>query len=53
MHVWHGESDRNVVVESGVYQANEIPNATLHTIADEGHWLYCDHFDEILDNLSS
>lgn len=53
VHVWHGESDRNVVVESGIYQANQIPNAMLHTIAGEGHWLYCDHFDEILDNLRS
>jgi pimeloyl-ACP methyl ester carboxylesterase len=51
--VWHGESDRNVVVENGIYQANEIPNATLHKIAGEGHWLYCNHFHEILDSLSS
>ena len=53
VHVWHGESDRNVVVQNGIYQANEIPNATLHKIAREGHWLYCDHFQEILDSLTS
>ena len=53
VHVWHGESDRNVVVESGVYQAHEIPGATLHKIAGEGHWLYCVHFDEILDSVRS
>ncbi len=51
--VWHGESDRNVVAENGIYQANEIPNATLHKIAGEGHWLFCNHFHEILDRLSS
>ena len=53
VHVWHGDSDRNVVVENGIYLANEISGATLHKIAREGHWLYCDHFSEILDNLSS
>jgi pimeloyl-ACP methyl ester carboxylesterase len=53
VHVWHGDFDRNVVVESGIYQANEIPDATLHKIPREGHWLYCDHFHEILDSLTS
>ena len=52
VHVWHGESDRNVVVENGIYQADEIPSAILHKIAGEGHWLYCDHFHEILDSLN-
>ncbi len=53
VHVWHGESDRNVVVGSGIYQANEIPQSALHIIAGEGHWLICDHFDEILDDMCS
>jgi pimeloyl-ACP methyl ester carboxylesterase len=52
VQVWHGDSDRNVVVECGIYLANEIPLATLHRIAGEGHWLLCDHFHEILDSLS-
>ncbi len=52
VHVWHGDSDRNVVVENGIYQANKIPDATLHEIPLEGHWLYCDRFDEILDDLT-
>ena len=25
VQVWHGDLDRNVVVENGIYQANEIP----------------------------
>jgi pimeloyl-ACP methyl ester carboxylesterase len=53
VHVWHGDLDRNVVVESGIYQANEIPHATLHELSDEGHWLVYDHFDEILDCVAA
>ncbi len=50
-HVWHGDLDRNVVVESGIYQANEIPLATLHELPLAGHWLVYDHFEEILDTV--
>jgi pimeloyl-ACP methyl ester carboxylesterase len=53
VHVWHGDADRNVVVENGIYQANEIPDTTLHQVPHEGHWLHYDHFDEILDDLTS
>jgi pimeloyl-ACP methyl ester carboxylesterase len=53
VHIWHGDLDRNVVVENGIYQANEIPHATLHRIPDEGHWLVYDHFGEILDSLAA
>lgn len=48
VHVWHGELDRNVVVENGVYQADQIPQATLHRLPGEGHWLIHTHFDEII-----
>ncbi len=53
VHVWHGDADRNVVVQNGIYQAKEIPGSTLHEVPREGHWLYCDHFPEILDSLTS
>jgi pimeloyl-ACP methyl ester carboxylesterase len=53
VHVWHGSSDRNVVVENGIYQADEIPDATLHLVPREGHWLLGDHCREILDALTS
>jgi pimeloyl-ACP methyl ester carboxylesterase len=49
VHVWHGDADTGVVVANGVYQADEIPNATLHRLPDEGHWLLFSHFDEVLD----
>jgi pimeloyl-ACP methyl ester carboxylesterase len=51
VQVWHGDLDRNVVVDSGIYQAHELPNATLHQIRDEGHWLVYNHFDAILDSV--
>jgi pimeloyl-ACP methyl ester carboxylesterase len=51
VHVWHGDADRNVLVANGVYQADTIPNSTLHLLADEGHALFHDHFDQILDHV--
>jgi len=53
VHVWHGDADRNVVVGSGRYQATAIPNAILHEMPDEGHWMHVSHFDEILTLLKA
>ncbi|HEY5171410.1 MAG TPA: alpha/beta hydrolase [Acidimicrobiia bacterium] len=53
VHVWHGDTDRNVLVANGAYQARTIPNSTLHLLAGEGHALFHDHFDQILDNVIS
>ena len=53
MHVWHGEADRNVMFASGVYQAREIPHATLHPVPNEGHWIHYNHLDEILDCVAA
>jgi pimeloyl-ACP methyl ester carboxylesterase len=53
VHVWHGDLDRNVVVANSIYQANEIPRATLHQIPHEGHWFVYDHFDDILDSVAA
>jgi pimeloyl-ACP methyl ester carboxylesterase len=53
VHVWHGDLDRNVVVENGTYQAKEIPYATLHQLPHEGHWLVHGRFDEILDTVTA
>lgn len=53
VHVWHGDLDRNVLVESGTYQANEIPHATLHRLPQDGHWLVYSHFEDILDSVAA
>ncbi len=51
VHVWHGDLDRNVVVGNGIYQANEIPHATLHQVRGVGHWFFYTHFAEILASV--
>jgi pimeloyl-ACP methyl ester carboxylesterase len=53
VHVWHGDLDRNVVVQNGVYQADVIPAATLHRLPSAGHWLIHSHFDDIISTLST
>lgn len=53
VHVWHGDLDRNVMVESGTYQADEVPHATLHRLPRDGHWLVYSHFEDILDCLAA
>jgi pimeloyl-ACP methyl ester carboxylesterase len=51
VHVWHGDADRNVLFASGAFQARAIPNSTFHPLAEEGHALFHDHFDQIVDNV--
>lgn len=53
VQVWHGDLDRNVSVEGGVYMATEIPGATLHRVPDEGHLLIYGHFEEVLEILTA
>jgi pimeloyl-ACP methyl ester carboxylesterase len=53
VHVWHGDLDQNVSVESGVYLASEIPGAILHRVPNEGHLLIYGHFEEILESLTA
>ena len=53
VHVWHGDLDRNVSVESGVRLASEIPGAILHRVPNEGHLLIYSHFEEILEGLTA
>jgi len=53
VHVWHGDADRNVVVENGRYQAKEIPGSTLPEVAHAGHWLIYGRFAEILDSVTA
>jgi pimeloyl-ACP methyl ester carboxylesterase len=52
IHIWHGDLDQNVDVASGIYQANEITQATLHRLPDAGHWLVYSHFEDIVQHLT-
>lgn len=51
VHVWHGDVDDTVTLAHATYQANAIPQATLHEIRGKGHLLLYEHFDEILNDL--
>jgi pimeloyl-ACP methyl ester carboxylesterase len=51
VHVWHGDADDTVTLANGTYQANVIPQATLHEIPGEGHWLLYEHFGDILRDI--
>lgn len=51
--IWHGDADRNVPVANGAYQASAIADSTLHLLAGQGHALFHDHFDQILDSVTA
>jgi pimeloyl-ACP methyl ester carboxylesterase len=51
VHVWHGDADDTVTLPNGTYQADLIPNATLHEVPGKGHWLLYEHFGDILRDL--
>jgi pimeloyl-ACP methyl ester carboxylesterase len=53
VHVWHGDLDRNVVVENGVWLASEAPHASLHVVNGSGHWLVYTHFTEIVERFGA
>jgi len=50
--VWHGDADRNVPFANGVFQSREIPTATMHAVAGQGHWIALSHFGEILNHIA-
>ena len=52
VEVWHGALDRNIPVDSGIYQADQIPDATLHQLPDSGHWYFHERMSEILDGVT-
>jgi pimeloyl-ACP methyl ester carboxylesterase len=51
VHLWHGELDRLVPVESARYVARTIPRCSARFLPDEGHMLTVRHAEEILGTL--
>ena len=51
VHLWHGELDMLVPVESARYVARTIPNCEAGFFPDEGHLLSFGHSEEILRTL--
>jgi pimeloyl-ACP methyl ester carboxylesterase len=49
--LWHGEADANVSLSAARHLAEAIPNCRATFLPGEGHWLFLDHWDEILAAL--
>jgi pimeloyl-ACP methyl ester carboxylesterase len=51
VRLWHGEQDANVSLSAARYMAQAIPNCQATFLPQEGHWLFIDHWGEILAAL--
>jgi pimeloyl-ACP methyl ester carboxylesterase len=51
--VWHGEEDANVSLSAARHVANTIPVCHATFLPGKGHWLYLEHWEEILSSLLS
>ena len=51
-HLWQGDADRNVPIGHARFMAGRIPGAELHECPGEGHLLYVDHLEEILQTVA-
>ena len=52
IHLWHGEADAWVPPSLARYQARALPNSRATFLPGEGHYLLCDHIEEILARLA-
>jgi pimeloyl-ACP methyl ester carboxylesterase len=51
--VWHGEEDANVSLSAARHLANAIPDCHATFLPGKGHWLYLEHWEDILSSLLS
>jgi pimeloyl-ACP methyl ester carboxylesterase len=51
VHLWHGEEDANVSLSAARAVARAIPNCRATFLPGEGHWLFLEHWKEILERL--
>ncbi len=52
INLWYGSEDKMAPVARGTYYKNELPNASLKIVEDEGHFsLIRNHLEEILVEL--
>jgi pimeloyl-ACP methyl ester carboxylesterase len=47
IELWHGTADQAIPIEAARVLAGRLPNATLHELADEGHFVLLSHGSEI------
>lgn len=53
VHLWHGEEDASMPVAVGRHMAEVIPRCIATFLPEEGHFLFFDHWGEILARLLS
>lgn len=51
--VWHGEADANVSLSAARHVASTLPDCRATFLPGEGHWLFLDHWEDILRSLLS
>ena len=51
VRLWHGEADANVSLSAARHMADTIPNCRATFLPGEGHWLFLEHWEEILAEL--
>ena len=51
VHLWHGEADESVLVATGRYLAQTIPDCHATFYPGEGHLLLFNHWQEILSTV--
>jgi len=51
-HFWQGDADRNVPIGHARFMAGRIPGAVLHECPGEGHLLYVNHVEEVLETVA-
>ena len=49
--IWHGDKDKNVPINQGLYQAKMLPNSQLHLVKGKGHMLLLHEWKNILVEL--
>jgi pimeloyl-ACP methyl ester carboxylesterase len=53
VHLWHGDDDASIPLSVGQHVAGAIPSCRATTLAGEGHFLFFDHWRDILAAMVS
>jgi len=51
VHIWHGSANTIVPIDTAEKIAAILPNGSLHTVEEGGHYIIVSHWDEILEEL--
>jgi pimeloyl-ACP methyl ester carboxylesterase len=51
VYLWHGEADANVSISAARHVAQTIPKCRTTFLCGKGHWLFLEHWEEILRSV--